>query len=762
MAFRTGRTQPFSGCARRAQGEKRPGSDSGDEAADVGDKRKPRASAGAGPAADEKPAPGTPAPDQTPSRPPETGKQLFQNYPRTLRDLAIKARRFANSQLGTHVGESGAAPMRGAARGTPTKDDLLRISQGFWTRMRIRFKWFTIRGFRRFNVDDLSAFFTLGGLGTAILVIIGTTTFVSVIIVALHLLNLEEWIALRLARYLSAQTGMSIAFGSAIVPKWKEGRISFKDVVIVRRERPIDPKELHDRHSWDSSGDGTHVRVAEGQGPYGLEAMPSFENGEKVAPPFHPGEAPELGERPQPNFSMFELHVDSIDVQLSLSRWLDGRGLIQAADVRGVRGIVDRRSVFWDPEKPYDPRAARRHPKANDLDLDSFVIEDLLVTVYQPGGFRAFNFSIFTARIPRLRTQWLFYDLLNADGITGQLDGCLFSLHKPQSVSHTTSTLFAPGRPGPYQNWSRLRIDGVNVDHVQKMAGLTGPLLWIYSGRFDLVADIKFPRAYDKDVDINSIITELLDNLSGALAVDQARRRDADDSPIPGQPELSTPAIQAPVAAVGPLSERARQEQVESAEAQREREREEQMHRRRLRRAGRRVTPPAHAAEEAERRRDGGETRVSPATVREMAESTGGRLPQSVVIELDLRFKDIKASMPIFTRELSYTTYAFARPIVAFMNANKTPIPVHCRIVMDLSEFDGSMDLAQTGLLPLVSVKIYEALANHVSSQQANTQRVRHVSLWTLNITAEGLLRFAKTMRDAFAGNLPLSGATYS
>ena len=94
----------------------------------------------------------------------------------------------------------------------------------------------------------------------------------------------------------------------------------------------------------------------------------------------------------------------------------------------------------------------------------------------------------------------------------------------------------------------------------------------------------------------------------------------------------------------------------------------------------------------------------------------GAAIPSSVVIELEVRFKDIKASMPIFTRELSYSTYALARPIIAFMNANKTLIPVHCRIVMDLSEFDGSLDLAQTGLPPLVSDKIWEALANHVAS----------------------------------------------
>ncbi|MBU0442982.1 hypothetical protein KN390_18560, partial [Acinetobacter baumannii] len=152
-------------------------------------------------------------------------RPLFQNYPRTLRELALRVRRITGPKgedSKTHL------PHR------PTRDELLSMAHGFWTRMRIHFKWITIRGFRRFNIDDLSAFFTLGGLGTAIWVIVGTTTFVSVIFAALSLLNMQEWIALQLAKILSRQMGFTIVFGSAIVPKWKEGRISFKDVVITR------------------------------------------------------------------------------------------------------------------------------------------------------------------------------------------------------------------------------------------------------------------------------------------------------------------------------------------------------------------------------------------------------------------------------------------------------------------------------------------------------------------------------------------------
>lgn len=42
-------------------------------------------------------------------------------------------------------------------------------------------------------------------------------------------------------------------------------------------------------------------------------------------------------------------------------------------------------------------------------------------------------------------------------------------------------------------------------------------------------------------------------------------------------------------------------------------------------------------------------------------------LVQDVVINIDLRFRDLKAAVPLFTRDLSYVNNALVRPIVAFI-----------------------------------------------------------------------------------------------
>jgi distribution and morphology protein 31 len=55
----------------------------------------------------------------------------------------------------------------------PSKEQLLAAASGWWQRLRIRIKWFTIRGWRRFNTDDFSAFaswFVVGNSESEVLI----------------------------------------------------------------------------------------------------------------------------------------------------------------------------------------------------------------------------------------------------------------------------------------------------------------------------------------------------------------------------------------------------------------------------------------------------------------------------------------------------------------------------------------------------------------------------------------------------------------
>ncbi|KAH8992798.1 mitochondrial distribution and morphology proteins-domain-containing protein [Lactarius hatsudake] len=127
-----------------------------------------------------------------------------------------------------------------------------------------------------------------------------------------------------------------------------------------------------------------------------------------------------------------------------LNQWLDGKG---DAVIKGVRGVLAQQGNF---------------------ELESLTLEDVLVTVYQPGGFQPYTFSIFHADLGMLHKQWLFYDFLKAEGIVGQFNNCLFSLHCPQSIGRMNE------QDGGWSMMiqSRFRIDSINIDHLQAMTAV--------------------------------------------------------------------------------------------------------------------------------------------------------------------------------------------------------------------------------------------------------------------------------------------------
>ena len=68
----------------------------------------------------------------------------------------------------------------------PTKEELLAAATGFWQRLAVRFKWFSIKSARPFNTDDISAFISWLIAAHLLWIILGTTTFVSIAVLAIN------------------------------------------------------------------------------------------------------------------------------------------------------------------------------------------------------------------------------------------------------------------------------------------------------------------------------------------------------------------------------------------------------------------------------------------------------------------------------------------------------------------------------------------------------------------------------------------------
>ncbi|ODQ79337.1 hypothetical protein BABINDRAFT_141470 [Babjeviella inositovora NRRL Y-12698] len=338
-----------------------------------------------------------------------------------------------------------------------TKQELLARTTNLYDRIKVRFRWMMSRSARPFNTDDFSAFFSWIMISNVFLLIAGTTTFVSVVIFLANTVFAQELVAQKLGEFITRNSGLTVIFESAIVPGWSDGKISFNKCYVSMR-----PKQ---------------------QG--------KFEKGSQAAA-VHPAQGANTDDG---NYTQFDLTIEQVNVSLSFHKWINGHGIVKDVELRGMRGEVDRTFVHWeegDLATNYKNVAA-----PGDFEIDLFIMEDVLFTLKQPDGFRHFEVSIFNCDLPQFRKHWLFYDILNANHMSGSYDGSLFTIHKKQRIDdfHLIAADIAEAPGGSSSPWKRvtqLRIDSLNVDHLN--TGLQGPFGWITSGQVDMLADFMVPE----------------------------------------------------------------------------------------------------------------------------------------------------------------------------------------------------------------------------------------------------------------------------
>jgi distribution and morphology protein 31 len=489
----------------------------------------------------------------------------------------------------------------------PTKAELLEAASGFWSRIKIHFKWLTIRSTRPFNADEIYALFSWIIAAHFLWIVLGTTTFFMLTIFLINTAFSQETIAKWIGNYLTKSSGIKVVFETAVVPKWGDGVISFRNVFVSRR--PGQGKGKVSKGSQtEMAAAAAAITHQESDAQDGVE--------EKAAEP-----------EEDTNYTQFDISIDTVNVTLSFSKWFNGKGLLKDVEIKGIRGVVDRTSV--KTIEGVDPRSYKHEHNPGDFELESFKMEDLLVTIYQPNGFRPFSVSIFSCDLPQLRKQWLFYDFLSANMMSGSFDNSLFTIHPRQTHNYTGAQLSSGRDSEDGSSWkkhSRIRIDGLNIDHLNR--GFEGPFSWIHEGNVDIVADVMFPN--DDDDSIAKVMSDMYDRVEATVI--QQRKHHFSDHAVHGFDEHH----------------------------------EDKSH-------------PGEETEEDKR---------------------------FMIMDMRVHLNDVRAAVPIFTRDISYVNNALVRPIVAYMNSSRTFIPVNCRVVKRVSEFDGSWTLYDSGLMEEVSKEV--------------------------------------------------------
>ncbi|KAF3906231.1 hypothetical protein ABW20_dc0101891 [Dactylellina cionopaga] len=593
----------------------------------------------------------------------------------------------------------------------PSKEELLAAASSAWDRLRIRFKWLTIRQIRPFNMDEISAFFSWIILGNLAWIILGTTTFFSITIWLVNTVFAQEYLAKVVGNYLTHEMGMKVVFESAIVPRWKDGCISFKNVFVSRRPGIL-----------------KGASVEKGSSSVAAAAA--------AAAAFSEGNSGTADVEDDGNYTQFDVTVDTINVTISLAKWMNGRGLLVDVDMKGVRGVVDRTHLTFDPK--IDPRSHKHIYAPGDFELDHFKLEDLLVTVYQPGGFRPFHVSIFSCDLPQLRKRWLFYDFLSANHVSGSYDDSLFTLHPRQThgpVNQVSGQIDAQeGTVYPWKKTTRFRIDGLRFDHLNR--GYEGPLSWIAAGNLDIIADIHFPE--DSAEGISKFMHDMMEKMEISITA----RREKLTNMISGTDGLSYENISGIIGAAVGLTE----------------DDDPVVNTMILEDDGSYTTGLLHEEENLQtfdhavndattpRSMSSGTNRAESATVTAKPTVASIHSEQSsddrkfMMIDLHLEMNDTRAAIPLFTQDLSYKNNALMRPIIAYINSQRTIIPINCRMVKRVKEFDGSWTLFDSGLMDDLSAEVYDAFVRDIADADIKKRRIRAVGLWSLQVFMNAFL----------------------
>lgn len=494
------------------------------------------------------------------------------------------------------------------------RDRLLVQATSILEKLKINLKWTLTRSMKPFSTDDISAFVSWVLVSNVLLIILGTTTFASLVIYLINTVFAQEYVATHVGNFLTKNSPLSIVFENAIVPDWSSGKICFNKVFVSRR-----PKISHSftKGSQEEAVERAKLALSERI----LVSREDFDDG---------------------NYTQFDLTMDQVEISLSFSRWINGKGILDEVTINGLRGVVDRTHVLW--KKNDDPRNYLNVHQPGDFEITSFKMNDVLFTLYQPNGFRPFQVSIFNCELPQLRKHWLFFDFLNANSISGTYDNSMFSIHKKYKVDESQDS-------SAWKKVTRMRVDNLNVDHLN--AGVQGPLGWITEGQVDMVGDILLP---DKDPN-PSQLQEII-SVIGVRLLKEAQRHSFILLPEPFQlPEQKD------------------------------------------------IDPQ-----------------------------------QYFIMDFFLKLHNVKAEVPLFTNELSYINSALIRPTVGYINSRRTYIPIKCRVVKNISDFEGSWTIYDCLLMEDLSAEVYDAFAKYVADDNRKSLRMKRVGFWSLQILIQLIL----------------------
>lgn len=321
------------------------------------------------------------------------------------------------------------------------KKQVLSEATNFYERFKINTKWLLIRGNRPFSANEISTMFSWLLISQIVWIILGTTTFVSILLLIFNTVFAKEMVGKCIGKLLNVfLEDVDIKFEDALVPEWKKGCIRFNKVEL---------KTINRDNSVDQSADNSEQNLK------------------------------------------FSLKFHEIELTLSLKKWLLGNGPINDLSVYGMRGDVSVNYAYEQtPQDLFIDWFSNKEYRLGRVQLT-----DSCVNIHDEQLDMKYRVSIYNLVMPQLRFEWMIPDFFNADVATGAINHSLFTIHKRQHKLVYSNELERD--LSPWKRITRLKLDSINV----KALGLnkSNVFNWFEDGNLEITADIMLPHESDEN-----------------------------------------------------------------------------------------------------------------------------------------------------------------------------------------------------------------------------------------------------------------------
>jgi len=350
---------------------------------------------------------------------------------------------------------------------------------------------------RRDLTNELLTFILWFIYSNTLVLLVASAAALSFSLFVFNSVQFQEYVTGILGNYLSKITGYKITFDSTMIPIWKEKSIILKNITVqynVDTVKEMKQKELKKKH-----------RKQKIIGYLTLNKSKINTEEEEI----------EVDD----NFTYYDLKIDEIDMFISPMKYFKDKNIIKRCLVKGVRGDIDRRNVYNDPNIVYDPAIERQKHHNREFAIKKLSIEDMSVNMICK-NFRPYKIAIFNADLSKFRLRYIVHDILSANSIVGMLDSSLFSIYRPYHNAHRKSHM--NGIPDVRKSY--LKINSLPIDFLNN--GDPGPFGWINKGTIDINTTMEIPQVFktknedielDKTIPLTATFDVKLDNLKASV-----------------------------------------------------------------------------------------------------------------------------------------------------------------------------------------------------------------------------------------------------